>query len=111
MYWSFFELGPQLLARDHVWFYFGILRTNVAKHVPGGMSTVFGIVMEKLFGTVHNFQATGAVVDLGPYRQSILLKATMGCTIADYAALCQLLNTKTAGGGAPSLASSVTMLP
>ena len=72
MYWFFLELGPQLLARDNVWFYFGLPMTIVVHKVPGKMSTVFGLVMEKFFGTVHNCKDTGCVVDMWPSSHMVI---------------------------------------
>ena len=61
-YWTFVQFGLELLSRAAMWFYGGLIRTDLVEDVGGGISRVFRHFMEVLLGFVDpsiNIQTSG----------------------------------------------------
>ena len=63
IYFSFKEFGLAALAHEDMWFTIATLRSQVVNEVPGGLSKVFGILLQELF-------VDGPLSDIGLLLQS-----------------------------------------
>ena len=50
VYWSIKELGPATLCKENGWFTIAAFESDIAKDVPGGMSQVCSLLLNKFFG-------------------------------------------------------------
>ena len=93
IYWSFLEFGPRVLHTEDAWFEVMAVRTGVVAQIPGFMSGLFKIILNRLFfGDVGNF-STGCLMP-----DCILLYAEFSCLVADEKALKEILCAKGASG-------------
>ena len=100
IYWSFQELGFELLSREHNWFIGAVIRQKNVENISGGMSCVFKHHMKTFFGDDGFDMSTNGITIPGP-RGSTLMWAVLGMTVADEAALKAIWALKGASGMKP----------
>ena len=93
MYWSFEELGQELLSRESNWFLAGCIKSTVCSQVPGGLSCIFNKLMQISFSDTFNFELTGATIHTST-AGVLTCFAELGTVISDEAALKQLWSAK-----------------
>lgn len=98
-YWSFKEFGP-LLSNESCWFLGGVLRTQRASKVRGGLSSIFKHHLRVFFGSDRNMHDQGVTIHCAD-GGVLMLWATLGLTLADEAALKGLWSLKGSSGTRP----------
>ena len=98
IYWSFAEMGHELLCREHCWILGGVLRSAVASKVSGKMSAVVKRLLHSFFGDVFNFMTTGVVI---PGSPPLLIFAKFAVLVADEPAIKSVWNCKGSAGIKP----------
>ena len=73
--WSFIEFGVATLADEDAWFCIAAIRSDLVKHMKGGMAQVIGAILKFLFAAgVHSLQTGGVLLKLpggGSHRQAM----------------------------------------
>ena len=101
-YFSIGEFGHDLLCHEHVWLLAGVIRSNLARQIDGGLACVWKHMLHLFFGREHNFATSGAVLPLNGDRSCVLF-AKLGCVVADEPALKSLWCCKGSGGMKPCM--------
>jgi len=98
-YWSIAEFGRELLSKEHLWFLGGVIRSNIASEIAGGLSCIFKSLLKTSFFGVFNISA-GVYLKLAPTVGRMLV-AELGIVISDESALKSLWVSKGAAGMKP----------
>ena len=94
-YFSFLELGFELLSKDKFWFLAACVRVDLVKQIAGGLSAVFSSIIYGMFGRTFNFETSGCIINASEDgQQPFVLRAKLGMIIADAAAHQYLFDFK-----------------
>ena len=94
-YWTFLEFGADLLSREQLWATPVVLRTRIAKKLPGQIAQLFNIVLKGFFGADgHDICHAGVTVDLYDGTRRVKIFAKLGVVLADEPALKEMLSLK-----------------
>ena len=58
-YWSFLEFGMDVLCHEEVWGTATVMRTTMAKRLPGGVTELTHRVLEQFHNDAHDMNITG----------------------------------------------------
>ena len=95
IYYSWFELGPQALSADIMWFTLTCVRSSVVNSI-GGMTALFRQISD-LFCQAPNF-SLGLPLTLHGQAGNVMFFSRISCMISDEAALKAALANKGATG-------------
>jgi hypothetical protein len=99
-YFSFAELGLDVLFKESAWFVLAIISTKVASQVIGGFGAVFKALVGQFFRSDFNLSSGGVTL---PCMPPTVLFSKFGFNVADEAALKQMWGFKGASGTRPCL--------
>ena len=97
VFFSFVDLGAELLCREEFWLPFGFIRSVIVKQVRGGLSAVFKEVLRSFFIGDESFDEVGVMIN------GSLFFAKLTNLLADDDALTKVYCVKGAGGLLPCL--------
>ena len=106
IYWTFKELPAWFLRRKCAWFTFGLLRSKLAKKIPGHISALMKTVLRVLFLSTHGLQ-NGCILQNG--QRSLMITGRFGGFMADEKALKEIYDMKGQAGNIICLSCALTV--
>ena len=97
-FWQFAEFGPELLSREGNWFLGGMLRSNIAHNLAGGISCMFKHWVKHFFSPGASFH-DGITCD--GLSKVFVIKAALHTVLADADAMKAIWRFKGSSGCKP----------
>jgi len=104
VYYSFLELGADLLMREEAWFTVAVVRSTLLKQISGGASYMYRRILHQMFPTLRR---TGVHTTLCDSDDKISLYAECAVNVADQVALQDILYSKGHAGLHPCIACRI----
>ena len=98
LYWTLLELGPASMGTEQHWFLLGVMRSEIVKQLPGGMSRYFKEALNQFRQAPSVDHGWQLCFQRPSGTEHVFLKARVGAFIADEAALKEVLDFKGASG-------------
>jgi len=93
IYYTFIEFGPEVMCHETGWLVGGLLRSNIADDVPGGLSALIRILLRELYLQHGGVDVVGIVVQLAP-GETLLLFIDLRIFLSDADAWSQVWHCK-----------------
>jgi len=96
VYWSLFEFGPEMLAREEVWFVASALSTKTLKQLDGGLSHALRhILVHSFFGADRDMKTAGIFAPPDAcFDEPVHVRAKIGVLLSDLLAFEEALLIK-----------------
>ena len=91
----------EAMAHEEVWGTVTIMRTMMAKHLPGGVTQLTHLVLEQFHGDVHDILRAGVTCRFQGSDTTFKIFAKTQLIMADVPALAEMLSWKGHGAAKP----------
>ena len=102
-YWAFLEYGMAALSQEQVWGTVTLARYLDTCKMDGNICKLTSLVLDRFFGSKHDFGKVGVAVELHGDGKVIYIYAMLGSVFGDEPALKEMLGCKGHGGLRPCL--------
>jgi hypothetical protein len=100
-YWSFLEFGMAVLCHEEVWGTATVMRTVMAKRLPGGVTELTHRVLEQFHNDEHDMRITGVNILCQGSQNRHRIFGKVRVLMSDIPALTEMLSSKGHGALKP----------